>query len=501
VTAVDDLGAWQGELLATALVGTDRRRPARPPSELGVGVLDGDERDPRTLLLDQAALQDVLLRAGRRPQRGAAVAAAPPETRPTAPPAAAELLGLLLTQPPVPADLRSRLLRLWLDSAARHGMIVPPRRLPALLELARTDEALAVALHAAWGERGAWLAGLVDAPRRATRPELSAAELAEQWPTLPTAAAADALRLLRRSDPAAARDLLASAWGGLPARGKQAFLAVFDDRLSADDEPFLEAALDDGSAPVRQRAGVLLGHLPDSRYARRMAERLLPLIAVNRRLLSKRTVAVSAPTELDEAGLRDGFPAPAAGVEPDRVAWLRMLVENAPLSTWTAATGVGIPQTLELILPDKALRAPLIEAVHRQRDAAWATAFLEHAGYIDLVELAEPAALERWLVAALADRKTGIGALEKALSHAPEPWSPALTSAVLDRMEGDASPGDGPAPAVLDLTAALATALPESSHPRVRQLLTLDGPARARRSLAAALQYHAIAHSIRKALP
>ena len=495
MTEVDDLEIWRGELVAAALIGADRRRPPQVPPALGLAA--PDERDARTNLLDQAALHDVLLRAGRRPQPGEGMVAAPPETRPTVPAAASELLGVLLAQPPVPPDLRLRLIRLWLDSAARNDLIVPPRLLPALLELARSDQAVGVALESAWGSRGAWLADLMDIPTRAVPPSTSPEQLAGQFPTLDTATAAEVVRHLRQSDPAAARDLLAAQWKGLPARARETCLDALEDQLSAADEAFLEVALGDGARAVRERARVLLSRLPDSGFARRMAARLQPLVTVSRRLLGRRSVEVSPPQTIDEAAVRDGLDAPRAGVEPDRMAWLARIVAYAPLSTWTTATGLDVPQTLALLLPDQALRRPLLEAVHCQRDPAWAAAFVDQAGALEVIPLLEPAALEAWLIGGLRDSSVRAGTIAVGLMYAPQPWSDALAEAVLDRLEA----GSDQAAYALELTPDNATALPASVLPRVRQLLATGGESKTRRSLAAAVQYNSIAQSIREALP
>ena len=495
MTEVDDLETWRGELVAAALIGAARRRPPQVPPALGLAA--PDERDARTNLLDQAALHDVLLRAGRRPQPGEGMIAAPRETRPTAPAAVSELLGVLLSQPILPNDLRLRLIRLWLDSAARNDLIVPPRLLPALLELARNDQAVGVALESAWGSRGAWLADLLGIPTRAVPASTSPEQLAGQFPTLDTATAAEALRHLRQSDPAAARDLLAAQWKSLPARARETCLDALEDQLSAADEAFLETALGDGARVVRERARVLLSRLPDSGFAGRMAARLQPLITVNRRLLSRRSVEVSPPQTIDKAAVRDGLDALRAGVEPDRMAWLDRIVAYAPLTTWTTATGLDVPQTLALLLPDQALRRPLLEAVHCQRDPGWAAAFVDQAGALEVIPLLEPAALEAWLIGGLRDSSVRAGTITLGLMYAPEPWSDALAKAVLDRLEA----GSDKAAYALELTPAQATALPASALPRVRQLLATEGDSKTRRSLAAALQYHSIAQSIREALP
>src|SRR5206468_3036992 len=94
-----------------------------------------------------------------------------------------------------------------------------------------------------------------------------------------TAGRADRLALLeavRSSEPARGRDLLASTWARDPAADRAALVGLLAVSLSDDDEPFLEAALDDRSANVRQIAAELLARLPNSRRSARMAARLRP---------------------------------------------------------------------------------------------------------------------------------------------------------------------------------------------------------------------------------
>ncbi len=495
MSTAEGVELWRHELTAAALIGTDRRRPPRVPPELGVSAADG--LDARTDLLDQAALHDVLIRAGRRPRSAAAIAAAPAEARATAPAAAAEILGVLLTQPPVPLELRMRLIRLWLDSAARNDLIVPPRLLPALLDLARADSAVGVALESAWGSRGAWLADRLGLPARATPDTTSPARLDEDVQALPTATAADTVRSLRQSHPVAALRQLEAHWNDLPARTREACLTALDDQLSDADEEFLEAALGDGARGVREQARVLLGRLPGSRFAARMAARLQPSITVNRRLLSRRSVQVTPPLAIDDAAVRDGLEAPRDGVEPDRMSWLIRIVENAPLTTWTTATGLDAAHTLALLLPDQTLRRPLLETVRRQRDPAWAAAFLDQADAFEVIPFLEPGALEAWLIGGLRNSSVRAQTIQAGLSYAAEPWSDALAQAVLDRVRA----GSDTAAHALELTPAQATALPPSALPRVREILATEGESRTRRALAAAVQYHSIARSIREALP
>ena len=87
----------------------------RPPGEVS----------PEELLLDQAALADVITRAARRPgiggRRQHLPDPAPADDAPQATGEAARLLDLLLSQPPVGQELRTRLVVDWLQFAARAG--------------------------------------------------------------------------------------------------------------------------------------------------------------------------------------------------------------------------------------------------------------------------------------------------------------------------------------------------------------------------------------------
>jgi hypothetical protein len=74
-----------------------------------------------------------------------------------------------------------------------------------------------------------------------------------------------------------------------------------------DDEPFLEACLDDNRKVVRESAQVLLWRLPESRLVQRMIERATPLLKLtNAGLRRKAAIEVNFPTELTAEMQRDG---------------------------------------------------------------------------------------------------------------------------------------------------------------------------------------------------
>ena len=168
------------------------------------------------------------------------------------------------------------------------------------------------------------------------------------------------LERLRRTDPAAGRELLASTFAEETWEDREAFIDLLTIDLSDDDEPFLEAALDDARKPVRLEAAGRLAALPRSRYAARMAERTAPLLRVENGQL-----VVELPGPPDAAMERDG-------VEPGgrRVDRLRVMLALTPLATWSHDL-VALPVTDDLA---RAVHEGWAHAAKAQRDAEWARA-------------------------------------------------------------------------------------------------------------------------------
>ncbi|MFT4085705.1 MAG: DUF5691 domain-containing protein [Gordonia sp. (in: high G+C Gram-positive bacteria)] len=263
--------SWQADLLTAAVLGTGRRPPPTVPAELGAAPAG---LPPEVLLLDQLAVGAALARAGRTARTGEPIAPAAPEVRPAAPERAAAQLRMLIETPPS-RELRTELLRRWLACAEESGVVVPPEFLPILAALAVTEPELRAPLAAVRGRRGDWLAARATAQKRGagtgTAAPAPAASPTGGEPTL-----AD----LRADDPAAGLDRLRAAWPSLPARAKEEALKTLRTGLSAADEEFLESCLTERSSRVTAAARTLLTLLPDSRFARRMADRLRPLLTV-----------------------------------------------------------------------------------------------------------------------------------------------------------------------------------------------------------------------------
>ena len=403
--------SWD-ELVASALVGTARRPPALPSADpespLGRLLAGIDREDHEGAVLTAGAVLGLYRQAGTRPpaDAGPPLPVSPPEQRFLVSPAAASRLDAIL-------DGRFRLvLGEWLRLAVAAGRLVPPDRLPALLDAATTAAGLRAAVVQVMGERGRWLAGLNPSWAWAA----GGGEDTASWATGSGAARRLRLSRLRASDPASARELLASTWATETPEDRAAFVALLATGLSMDDEPFLEAALDDRRKEVRHAAAELLCRLPESRLGARMSERARPLVE-----------AGDLPTEIDAAMARDGIVArPPAGVGR-RAWWLQQIVAATPLRTW--------PGPELAVRADPLLRQAWAQAAARQGEEAWALALL------DLEDVHEPALLgavppERARQVA-ADRVARLGltpAVLDLLDHVPEPWGPALSAAVAERL-------------------------------------------------------------------
>jgi hypothetical protein len=372
------------DLLATALVGTARRPWTGGTVRVGDGMVTIPESPaaPAARLLEAAAVALTYRRAATRPATGhPPVTAAPPEIlAPVPAPAAARLQLVLNGAVPGGRSAAEELLGQWLALAASRGdVVVPPDSLPALLDTGRRTTAIRPALARVAGRRGAWLAGhrpqwayLLDSPG----PDTAAPEV---WQTGTVGERVEHLTRLRRTDPDAARELLAGTFAGESGDDRARFVEVLATGLSIADDPFLDAALDDRRREVRDAAVSLLRRLPGSAYGGRMAARATAAVRLERRTFGRDRLVVSPPQQVDPALRRDGVAArpPAhAGVG----AWLLTeIVAGTPLDTWTAAFGRRPAAVLELAAGDDwstPLRHGWARAAIAQRDAAWAGALV-----------------------------------------------------------------------------------------------------------------------------
>lgn len=141
-------------LVATAVLGTDRRLP--PPPLPGWEAW-GRAADPAVAVLDRSVAVVAARRAGACPvpTPDGVLSAAPPDDRPPCPPAVAVRLGRIL------AGEHELLLPEWLLAVEALGVQLPWASLPTLLLRARRNPRMDQVVRRLAGGRAAWLAQAV----------------------------------------------------------------------------------------------------------------------------------------------------------------------------------------------------------------------------------------------------------------------------------------------------------------------------------------------------
>ncbi|MER0247194.1 DUF5691 domain-containing protein [Streptomyces sp. HSW2009] len=471
------------ELVAAALLGTDRRTPPVAPRP---------GQEAATALLEAAALHTVQHRAGLRPAAARPrPAPAPDDPRPDLPAAARVRLAMLLTERAGTGGGGSRtapdlaeLLPQWLSAANGHGYRAPSALLPALLDAARARTDLRPAALALAGPHALWLArlnpdwkfalrggpagGAGASDAAASDAALDAAATRQIWEEGLFAERVALLAALRRQDPAAARELIAGTWAAERAEDRLMFLDSLREGLTPADEPFVEQALSDRSRNVRSTAAELLSALPDSALAARMAVRSLACVTLRESADGGRAeVVVEPPGECDSEMQRDGVVAKPPSGRGERSWWLGQLVEATPLDAWLRQFAGRTPADV-LALPvaddwQAELHAAWGRAAVRQRNADWARALLRAPGD-DATPATDPTAQ------AAADQ----GATGQGLAgQGPTGQGPTGQGAAPGRGSGA---GQAPTAATLATPAALAMpAMPAASTAHTTQT-TPNGP-------------------------
>ncbi|MEV6283217.1 DUF5691 domain-containing protein [Kribbella sp. NPDC051770] len=433
---------WDG-LVSSALLGTERRPPAF--DELPPAVQEQLKDDAG--LLDAAALATLYKRAGRLPLQGIeALPEAQGDDRPLPRSNAIRRLAAMLT------GFQSAALGEWLRVADAKGWGIPPEHLPALADYARGRAEYRPLVVAAAGRRAAWLA-----------------ELNPEWRFLHEAVSDDPqvwthgnalqrrawFKRLRSSDPLAALEALREVWPSETAATRVEFLGALRTGLSAQDEEFLEQALDDRAKDVRRLAADLLASIGGSQYSQRMAERVAAYLTETQGVL-----AIQLPERVTKAMERDGIDPQAHPGLGRRAGWLKQLVAAAPLPS---------PDILQLPVEGVAaevLQAAWAEAAVREQRVDWATALLLSDAATDgrTGELLRVLPAEQWPQAIEHLRKTTD--LTELVGGLPVPWPASLAQLVLDLL---AKAGTHRSWARLASTAARAVPPEILNHPITRE--------------------------------
>jgi hypothetical protein len=403
-------GLDHSTLVVAATVGTAHRavdvaalpeaiRPDPLPAESAVAVLDA------------AALSALARRTvpATPPGPASAPVTPAPERLPPVPDVVRQVLGRVHQQPEILIEA--------LSLVHRAGMRLPPVLLPGLLDDPRP--AVVTATRPIGGEIGRLL--MTKNPRWAPPAEPDPADRS-LWDEGTVVERTAWLRVLRRTDPAAARDLLADGFDRENSAARAELLAVLADGLSPADQDFLLATTADRSRAVVARSLDLLTRLPASPLRRSMRTLAARHLVVGRRFL-RTTITVTDPTPAEFA------PWPV----PDGDPWTTLLARIDP-AEWPQIFGTDLlalvaagPEELQPLGPG------LRQAALTFRDAALArvlvygrlaAATAKAPPTVDppLWAVLTPADATDLLDRLLADRRARPDQVAAAVTAVPRPW-------------------------------------------------------------------------------
>lgn len=329
------MSQWNS-LLQTALVGT-ARQPV-PPAEGMAGEFAG-----LLQAIQGGEAQGQLLRAAGAMAIGRRAGFVAPGLSPSDAPVAVADERPVLSEPGLQAAVADALasgpLRLQhegLAALAAAGLRLPHNLLPTALDAGRRAIDLRPAVIPALGERGLWLAARNDDWRYAAGAS-EQADAQTRWDEGSLEQRRVVLIEQRRDDPAAARARLAAELPQLPAKERAALLGALAENIGPDDEALLDAQLKDRARDVRQAAVELLQRLPGSAHVQRIEAFLAPLLSQE-----GGSWQLKAPEAADPRWKDDAIDAvrPTHESLGERAWWLYQLVRQAPVSWWTARTGM-----------------------------------------------------------------------------------------------------------------------------------------------------------------
>lgn len=335
-------------LVTTALVGLARQEKVdlstgTPVDTLLASLPDGEIE--RKFLLSAGA-RAIYCQAGKQAQQGPDLPepAGTERLHPCSPGAALVLSRLL-------AGEQTLLLPGALARMRQRGLRLPPHLLPQALNI--TSKETRAFLAPVLGERGRWLSQFNPSWRWVQdflpESEFSLPPDAETiWQEGPTARRVEILRRLRAVHPEKARAWLQEAWKQEKAETRSTFLEALEVGLSPNDEPFLEAALDDRSSSVRSMAAALLARLPNSALLQRMRRRAQNMITRQGGKL-----VVEPPQKLPKDWLRDGFVEKPPNKVAPRSWWLIQALSVIEPSFWEAQLGAKHGELFNLLAKDR----------------------------------------------------------------------------------------------------------------------------------------------------
>lgn len=191
---------------------------------------------------------------------------------------------------------------------------------------------------------------------------------------------ADHLARLRRTDPDAARALLADgAWLRARAPEREQILNALAIGLGPADEQILEERLDDRAEAVRGRAAELLSRLPSSALIARAEALAERHVVVTRRALRAPAVELHG-IEMTDALARDRYPAKAHRTSAS-LARLEEVIARIPTWRWPDLVGISAAELARARVrcdgQKVELLVPLVRAAVAWRDGELAAALAD----------------------------------------------------------------------------------------------------------------------------
>lgn len=438
------------ELSKVALIGTSRGNWSMPSSadaSLQQALAMVGSGSAEAQLLAAAGIAGAYERCGRAGGTHAkAVVPSPADQMPECSVRAGELLNQILSMSNTPA--KHKLLLEWLVAARRAARRVPHWHLAPLLDYAAGNRGIREAVVLVIDQRGLWLMALNPKWQFAAAEDADAASV---FATGNRDQRLAAVRRLRQTDPKAARELIGSTWKEDAADDRAAFVGAMRASLSADDEPFLESALDDRSRQVRAAAAELLSRIEGSAYVRRMLARVEPLLTFTpgvaggllKRARPPRVEAQLPPDAFDPTWARDAIVEKPTDRTGRRQWWLAQMLRAVPPTHWSKKWSLTPDECFQAAHGDFAdlLITAWSDAAELHHDPAWMrSAVLRSVDDPKQFRAAMlrdlPAEDQREVLAKLfASTRINAQALHDALSDLSTPFDPQVSEAAIAAVE------------------------------------------------------------------
>ena len=310
-------------IVSTAIVGTGQVNNQEISTGTPIDTLTAHPSAgeiERKLLLTAGSLA-IYQQAGRIPEQG------PEPPQPAASesiPACSAKVGHLLEG--LFQGAQRELLPEALHRLKQAGQRLPYELLPLALGYGAQSKEIRPALFAILGERGRWLSQFEKTWVWVAQ-FLASEETLWQEGTL--GQRCQILTRVRSVEPAKAREWLADVWKKEKAEARAELLATFETGLSAEDEPFLEKALDDRSEAVREISAGFLAHIPASAFMQRMLARADAMLTY-----THGTFSITLPTDIDASWQRDGIEKPSNRSTDPQTWYARQVLALIPPTHW-----------------------------------------------------------------------------------------------------------------------------------------------------------------------